>query len=65
MCSLMFEGIKEATICDSYETCLANLRGWSFMRSHEGEKHIQRVRKPVTETRCETKVPDANTVDRE
>ena len=63
MHSVMLKGIKEATQCDSYENCLANLMDQSFMSSCEGEKHLQRVRQPVTETRSETRVPDANTVD--
>jgi hypothetical protein len=33
------------------------------MRAREGEKHIQRVRQPVTEMRSETNVLDANIVD--
>ena len=59
----MLEGTKEASLRDSYENCSANQTDRSFMCSHEGEKHIQRVRQPVAETRSETNVPDANIVD--
>ena len=63
MRSIVFKGIKEATLRNSYENCLATQTDQSFMHSREGEKHIQRVRQPVTETRSETNVPDTNTVD--
>ena len=63
MHSIMLEGIKEATLRDSYENRLANQTDWSFMRSLKGEKHIQRVRQPVTEMQSETNILDANIVD--
>ena len=59
----MFEGIKEATLRDSYDNCSSNQADWSFMHSLEGEKHIQHVIQPVTEMRSETNVLDANIVD--
>ena len=55
--------MKEASLRDSYENCSANRTDRSFMCSHKGEKHIQRVRQPVTETQSEMKVLDANIVD--
>ena len=62
--SLLFGMFKiEATQGDSYENCSANLMDRSFMSSRKGEKHLQRVRQPVTEMRSEMNIPDANTVD--
>jgi len=66
--SITLEGIKEATWCDSYENCSANLTDQSFMRSREGAKHLQHVREPVAETWSETEralmdAKDVNTVD--
>jgi hypothetical protein len=48
--SNVLKGINEATWHDSYENCSTNLTDRSFVSSHEGEKHLQRVRQPVRET---------------
>jgi hypothetical protein len=61
--SIILEGMKEASLHNSYENCSVNRTDRSFMCSHEGEKHIQCETQPVPETRSETNAPDANIVD--
>ena len=60
--SIILEGMKEASLRNSYENCLANQTDQSFMCSHKGEKHIQHVRQFIAETQSETNVPDVNSV---